>query len=1019
MFSRDWEHKTAYHDYAAEMQLSQTESKLFYLRSQSGSHKTEGTLKGDSQGTTVINSMPTHFTDTSFVGSKPDYHENMTNAGSVTSEIQCAITDGCRHNLPTQVGRSVEQIKVDGNQGFQKVEALASHDVSPTTTSGPRTKRAQCCEPSLNATPTRPISPSEINFLSKGNKSEIQTVEGEFLDNDPILAAELSMIYAKIQKVLDIRRKYIRLSLQRDGDNPRDHPDWEIYPPPPEPAWLEEGDRKDSNEDKLNSNLNISTIINSTTPSDEISKQEIGNICDSLQKTCRISSNIDSQNCRKGRKAGKDIGEDFKLDELLPVPSSSEMTFKLDDSGVYQVFENSRTLELNNPAIVIPSLREFYIDLEEILNVSSDGPSKSFAFRRLQYLDGKFNLYVLLNGYQEIADSKRVPHRDFYNVRKVDTHVHHSACMNQKHLLRFIKSKMKKCPDEVVMFRDGKYLTLAEVFQSINLTAYDLSIDTLDMHAHTDSFHRFDKFNLKYNPVGESRLRTIFLKTDNFIKGRYLAEITKEVISDLESSKYQMVEWRISIYGRAIDEWDKLAEWVVDNKLFSHNIRWLIQIPRLFDVYKSSGILKSFEEIIVNCFQPLFEVTKDPSSHPKLHIFLQRVTGFDSVDDESKIERRLHKKFPVPKIWDSKQNPPYSYWIYFLFANIASLNIFRKKRGYNTFVLRPHCGEAGDTDHLAAAVLCCHSISHGVLLRKVPLLQYIFYLEQIGIAMSPLSNNALFLAYERNPFLQYFKRGLNVSLSTDDPLQFAFTKEPLIEEYSVAAQIYKLSAVDMCELAKNSVRQSGFEHVIKQRWLGQNYHLPGIQGNTMAKSNVPDIREEYRHKTLMEELFMIERYTNLSRTKTAHLSANQTHQNSRPDTSSQLASSLSRAQMNTELSTCDAFMNSTSNLQLQSSFKADYKPNAYSSSQRQQGSTQQMLQSCRQQDIAQKSTAGSSSNLSGLGRVNSWSMENLHNINISGSEPKIFPGVLSRSSKVEPATRLQSASPMDETANKS
>ena len=84
------------------------------------------------------------------------------------------------------------------------------------------------------------------------------------------------------------------------------------------------------------------------------------------------------------------------------------------------------------------------------------------------------------------------------------------------------------------------------------------------------------------------------------------------------------------------------------------------------------------------------------------------------------------------------------------------------------------------------------------MLRKVPVLQYIFYLDQIGIAMSPLSNNALFLAYDRNPFSKYFRRGLNVSLSTDDPLQFAFTKEPLIEEYSVAAQIYRLSAVDMC-----------------------------------------------------------------------------------------------------------------------------------------------------------------------------------------------------------------------------
>ncbi|THC91067.1 hypothetical protein EYZ11_009474 [Aspergillus tanneri] len=98
--------------------------------------------------------------------------------------------------------------------------------------------------------------------------------------------------------------------------------------------------------------------------------------------------------------------------------------------------------------------------------------------------------------------------------------------------------------------------------------------------------------------------------------------------------------------------------------------------------------------------------------------------------------------------------------------------------------------------------------------------------------MSPLSNNALFLTYDKNPCANFFRRGLNVSLSTDDPLQFAFTKEPLIEEYSVAAQIYKFSAVDMCELAKHSVEQR----------------------NNVAKSNVPDIREEFRHETLLGEL---------------------------------------------------------------------------------------------------------------------------------------------------------------------
>ena len=65
---------------------------------------------------------------------------------------------------------------------------------------------------------------------------------------------------------------------------------------------------------------------------------------------------------------------------------------------------------------------------------------------------------------------------------------------------------------------------------------------------------------------------------------------------------------------------------------------------------------------IPDVFQPLFEVTKDPSSHPELHVFLQRVVGFDSVDDESKPERRMHRKFPVAGTWNTSQGPPYSYW---------------------------------------------------------------------------------------------------------------------------------------------------------------------------------------------------------------------------------------------------------------------------------------------------------------------------------------------------------------------
>lgn len=117
-------------------------------------------------------------------------------------------------------------------------------------------------------------------------------------------------------------------------------------------------------------------------------------------------------------------------------------------------------------------------------------------------------MHVLLNEMKELAAQKKVPHRDFYNIRKVpayrgltrehlealrverhlrllqvDTHIHASSCMNQKHLLRFIKRAMKKHLDEIVHVEKGKEQTLKEVFETMNLTAYDLSVDTLDVHA--------------------------------------------------------------------------------------------------------------------------------------------------------------------------------------------------------------------------------------------------------------------------------------------------------------------------------------------------------------------------------------------------------------------------------------------------------------------------------------------------------------------------------------------------------
>ena len=75
-------------------------------------------------------------------------------------------------------------------------------------------------------------------------------------------------------------------------------------------------------------------------------------------------------------------------------------------------------------------------------------------------------------------------------------------------------------------------------------------------------------------------------------------------MTDLEQSKYQYCEWRISIYGRSQADWDKLAKWIVNNKLFSHNVRWLVQVPRLYDVYKLNGSVETFEDIIRSASRP-------------------------------------------------------------------------------------------------------------------------------------------------------------------------------------------------------------------------------------------------------------------------------------------------------------------------------------------------------------------------------------------------------------------------------
>ncbi|CAB1339461.1 unnamed protein product [Coregonus sp. 'balchen'] len=526
-------------------------------------------------------------------------------------------------------------------------------------------------------------------------------------------------------------------------------------------------------------------------------------------------------------------GEDPYSMENIPDNLSYELQMK---DGIVYVYENAEALSQNSPrSLPYPDLETFAIDLSHVLAMIVDGPTKTYCHRRLNFLASKFYLHEMLNEMAELKELKGVPHRDFYNV---DTHIHAAACMSQKHLLNFIQTAYKMEADRVVLEKGGRKLTLREVFQHLNMDPYDLTVDSLDVHAGRQTFHRFDKFNSKYNPVGASELREIYLKTDNLIHGEYFARIIKEVSHDLEESKYQHAEPRLSIYGRSADEWDSLSKWFIQHKVHSTNMQWIIQVPRIYDIFKSKKLITNFAKMLENIFLPLFEATINPQKHKELHVFLKYVTGFDSVDDESKHSDHMFSyKSPKPEQWTEDENPPYSYYLFHMYANIMVLNNLRKERGLSTFQFRPHCGEAGSITHLVSAFLTADNISHGLNLKKSPVLQYLYYLAQVPIAMSPLSNNSLFLEYSKNPLREFLHKGLCVSLSTDDPMQFHYTKEALMEEYAIAAQLWKLSTCDE-----------------KKHFIGANYLKDGPEGNDIRRTNVAQIRMAYRHETLCNEL---------------------------------------------------------------------------------------------------------------------------------------------------------------------
>ena len=496
---------------------------------------------------------------------------------------------------------------------------------------------------------------------------------------------------------------------------------------------------------------------------------------------------------------------------------------------------------------------------------------------------------------------------DAHNCVKVDVHCHMASGITAKSLLQFMRRKIREHPDDVVDVdeKTGQPITLVQFFRNVlpqdrhskkkkrqrqhrqraqgqreeevdddddddekgedadavaAAAADDVArmlsempIAALQVHAGKATFYRFDRFNHRFSPMGMTSLRSLFLKTENFMQGRYFAELIRGMFEQNELEGNTFTENRLSIYGRNPMEWDRLSRWFVLHGMSHRTNSWMIQVPRLFHLYRRSGVLQSFQEMLTNIFAPLWAASCFPERHPYLHFFLSHVSGFDSVDNES--DREPDQTISVtPAQWTSAENPPFAYYIFYMWSNITTLNRYRAARGLSTFQFRPHAGESGDPDHMADVFYLADGIGHGINLDKRPVLQYLYYLAQIPLAVVPMSNNALFCRYKDHPLPHFLYRGLNIAIGTDGALIFHRTEQPLLEEYGTAEALWNLSAADICELAASSVRTSGFPAARKQEWLGPLYHLRSIAGNDVVKSHVPQTRCAFRYEAYMEEV---------------------------------------------------------------------------------------------------------------------------------------------------------------------
>ena len=254
-----------------------------------------------------------------------------------------------------------------------------------------------------------------------------------------------------------------------------------------------------------------------------------------------------------------------------------------------------------------------------------------------------------------------------------------------------------------------------------------------------------------------------------------------------------------------------MAKWLQTKDIggYSRNM-WIVEIQRVGSI-RNKYNCEFQQQHIDHLFKPLFQATMSPED-PKnaaLTWLLKQIGGFSINSDEDSREFDFTRKKRQPSEVSWSENPCDLYFSYYVWANICSLNAFRKRRGLNTFQFRSTGQRATQLDALVYSYLLC-GFDHRRCAVARPacdaVLVWCEWSRRHHVAHQPQRSSS---QVRRQPIHDLLPSRLEGVSWNEPPSPLPPTAWSLCKKNTRRRRkIYALSGVDVNEIARNSITLS-------------------------------------------------------------------------------------------------------------------------------------------------------------------------------------------------------------------